>query len=221
MLDKPEPICSGCPLFRKGKGFVPDQVVPEPTYTLYGEAPGKIEIVVGKPFQGKAGFVLKNWILRAVPKAQLALERNKITFRNVLRCLPPELRGRAYPTGEEKIQAETCCSQHAQGEDGETIVLFGESPQRFFFGKELEAEDLVDHKLGHQVKGVLGRVGRVYERDGRRYVFAPHPAFVLRQPALVTHGQAALRIAVQESKELTIDYMNWEAAIAEQRMEKA
>src|ERR1700693_2683344 len=98
MLNKPA-TCSACPLRDKGKGFVPDQIAKHADYLVYGEAPGSTEIQDGKPFQGKAGFVLKQWIMRQVPPVQLASEKGRVSYANVLRCLPPETRGRAYPTG--------------------------------------------------------------------------------------------------------------------------
>ena len=204
----------GCPLYDKGLGFVPDSLVPAPAYVFVGEAPGKNEVEQAKPFVGKAGHVLFNWLLHAVPQLKLKYEQKKISIANTLRCLPPEIQGRAYPRGEEKAQAEDHCRQYNNFGSAHTIVLFGESPQRCWFKTELEAEDATDRQLGHDVKGVMGRVGRVYEKDGRRWVFAPHPAYILRQPALVEAGQAALRIAAQTEQLVNVEYLAWDKAIA-------
>jgi uracil-DNA glycosylase family 4 len=214
MINKPAG-CATCPLREKGKGFVPDEIVPNAEFVLYGEAPGKSEVASGKPFQGQAGFVLKEWLMRAVPQLQLAKEKKKVSYMNVLRCLPPEIQGRPYPKGQEKVDAEACCSQYRDNRMAPTIVLCGESPQRAFFGPELEAEDLIDRQLGREAKGVMGRVGRVYEKDGKRWVFAPHPAYILRQPALVAHGQEALRIAANTERVVEPDYVHWESAMGE------
>lgn len=215
MIAKPAG-CALCPLRDKGKGFVPDEIAPNGAeYAVVGEAPGGTEVTDGKPFRGRAGFVLKNWLIRAVPMLQLALERGKVSFHNTLRCLPPEIQGRAYPKGQEKLDAEACCSQYLDLGPAKTVILCGESPQRRFFRAELDAEDTDDKKLGHEVKGVMGRVGRVYERDGQRFVFAPHPAFILRQPALVAHGQEALKIAVGAEPLVDVQYMHWGQAMRE------
>lgn len=181
---------------------------------FYGEAPGTHEVDSGTPFKGRAGFVLKQWLIKAVPTFQLAAEKNKISYMNVLRCLPPEVQGRAYPRGQEKIDAEACCTQYRQDfGTAHTIVLCGESPQRYFFGDELDAEDREDRSLGREAKGVMGRVGRLLEKDGRRFVFAPHPAFILRQPALVAHGQEALKIAAGRERIVEPAYMPWGLAM--------
>lgn len=215
ILSKPAG-CDACPLRHKGQGFVPDKVARKPRILFIGEAPGKNEVIASEPFIGKAGFALKNWLIRAVAHMQLAWDKGEITLGNTLRCLPPEIQGRAYPKGEERLLAEQCCRQY-DNFTGEihTVVLFGDSPQRAWFREELDAEDASDRRLGRDVKGVMGRVGRVYERSGRRWVFAPHPAFILRQPAIVEHGQQALHIASGQERVVEPDYIPWDAAIQE------
>jgi len=212
MLVKPNG-CFGCPLFTSGRGFVPDLIAPNEEYCIFGEAPGTTEINVGRPFEGKAGFVLRSWLIRAVPTLQIALEKNRVSFRNILHCLPPDNKGRPYPTGETRRDSETRCKQYHSDIVANTVILCGEVPQRFFFGVELEAEDASDRRLGHQLKGVLGRVGREYTKDGKRWIFCLHPAFILRQPSLVTHGQQALKIATGTDKTLEPEYLSWNAAM--------
>ena len=212
-MNKPE-TCKSCPLYEKGLGFVPDKIGRNPKYLFIGEAPGRNEVVASEPFVGKAGFALKNWLIRAVSTMQLAWDKGEITLGNTLRCLPPEIQGRAYPKGAERLEAEACCRQYDNfAVEIHTVVLFGDSPQRAWFREELEAEDASDRRLGRDVKGVMGRVGRVYEREGKRYVFAPHPAFILRQPAIVEHGQRALAIASNTEVVVEPDYVRWEDAI--------
>lgn len=216
MLVKPAG-CAACPLYTKGRGFVPDTISKKQKIRFIGEAPGTNEIGEGVPFVGKAGFVLKQWLMKAVPTLQLAFDRGEISLANTLRCLPPEIQGRPYPKGEEKEQAELCCRQYDTPlGTTETVILLGESPQRAFFGPELSAEDASDRRLGRDVKGVTGRIGRVIERDGVRYVFAPHPAYILRQPAMVQHGQEALRIASNTERMIEpAYYQDWNAALQE------
>jgi len=209
MLNK-GPFCSACPLYNIGKGFVPDALAPNGAeFLLKGEAPGKNEIAEGKPFIGKAGFVLREWLMKAVPPLKIADEKGKVTYANTLRCLPPEIQGRAYPKGKDKEIAEACCRQYDDWGTAHTVILFGESSQRAYFGEELAAEDATDRQLGHEVKGVSGRSGRVYEKDGKRWVFCIHPAFILRQPSMVESGQAALRIAAETERAADVEYVDW------------
>ncbi len=212
MLPKPS-TCSGCPLAESGTGFCPDLIVKDADFTIYGEAPGTNEVEQHLPFIGKAGFVLKNWLMHSVPLLKIAQEKNRISYKNILHCLPPMKSGRPYPTGKDKEAAETQCAQYRSSEDAKVVILCGEHSQRAFFGPELEGEDAVDRSQGRDAKGVMGRIGRTYELDGRTYVFAPHPAFILRQPSLVTHGQRALEIATKQTKVLEPSYTQWEAAM--------
>lgn len=218
MVKKPAG-CEGCPLQHKGQGFCPDKPAKKTAkYVFVGEAPGKNEIAGNdpQPFVGKAGFVLKNWLMRAVPQIQLAEEKGEIMYMNTLRCLPPEVQGRPYPKGVEKYEAEAKCRQYdAIPDTADTVVLFGDSPQRVWFAEELDNEDASDRRLGRDVKGVMGRVGREYEKDGKRWVFAPHPAFILRQPALVQHGQNSLKIAANTEQLIEPNYIGWEEALQE------
>lgn len=215
MIKKPGG-CDGCPLKDKGVGYCPDKHAAKPRYMVIGEAPGKNEVDKGEPFVGKAGFVLDNWLIRAIPELRLAKEAGQVSYMNTLRCLPPEVQGRPYPKGEEKKLAEAQCRQYDKIPDSvHTIILFGESPQRCWFGEDLDAEDASDRRLGRSVKGVMGRIGREYDKDGRRWVFAPHPAFILRQPALVQHGQNALKIAANVDKAVEPDYLEWNKALEE------
>lgn len=208
--------CQGCPLYDTGRGFVPDDIPANAEYIICGEAPARVECEVGKPFQGQAGFVLKEWLIKAVPELQIALEKKKVGFSNNLKCWPPEVSKRPYPTGDTKRNAEHQCNQYTRWPDTvKTVILCGEHPQRKYFGTELEAEDASDRAIGHDVKGVMGRVGRVMERDGIKWVFAPHPAFILRQPALVGQGQEALKIAVPSTKYHEPKVLAWMTAIEE------
>lgn len=213
MLTKP-PTCEGCPLHATGRGWVPDKLATNHAdYILLGEAPGKNEIAQGVPFIGDAGYVLMEWLMRAVPMLKLAYDQGRVTVANTLRCLPPEKHGRAYPTGQEKLDAEAHCRQYDQFGDAQTVVLLGESPQRCFFGSALNDEDASDRRLGRDVKGVSGRIGREILHDGRRWVFAPHPAWILRQPAIVEHGQRALQIAANTERPVDVDVVEWDRAM--------
>lgn len=216
MIKKPAG-CSGCVLADKGKGYVPDKISKKHKIVFYGEAPGKREIEHGEPFSGDSGFVLRQWLVRAVPDMQIAMEKSEVSLCSTLRCLPPDNgQGKAYPTGEERIQAEAHCRQYDPKLDGvHTVVLFGEAAQRLFFKTELDLEDATSRMLKHDLKGMVGRIGRTYKQKDALYVFAPHPTYVLKQPAFVIHGQRALQIACDTEKIVDVAYVEWSSALAE------
>lgn len=211
--------CIGCPLNETSvPGFCPDKIPPKAKYVFLAEAPGKNEIGLSEPMVGKAGFVLKNWLIRAVDSMRLAWDKKEIGLANVLRCLPPEVQGSPYPRGKDKEAAEAQCRQYdSWPETVHTFVLFGAHSQRLLFGKELSAEDASDKELrpNAKPKGVMGRIGREYMRDGIRYVFAPHPALILRKPSLVLHGQMALQVASNTEKVVDPLYTEWKEALKE------
>lgn len=215
MLNQKPNTCIGCPLYESGKGFVPDETVPDPEIVIVAEAPGKTEIHEGKPLVGSSGFVLRNWGMKVVPLIQLAYEKKKVSLCNILKCLPPEVQGRPYPTGETRQLAEKHCSQYLQIGNPKIVILCGEIPQRYFFGKELAEEDAVDRALSRELKGVMGRVGRVYQRGDTKYIFSPHPAAVLRQPAFVSHLQEAFKIAAGQERMIEPELVLWEKALAD------
>ena len=233
MLPKP-PACSSCALVNIGKGYCPDKEVASPLYVFIGEAPGKNELVKGEPFVGDAGYVLHNWGIVAVPEIRLAWEAGRIWLGNTIRCLYPKAKvtDRPYPTGTEQDSAEECCGQYdgwavpsrpsdkscpeppnTQQQAIKAVVLFGEVPQRLWFGAELEDEDDTDRRAGRRPKGVLRRVGRVRVRYGWRFVFAPHPAWVMREPSLYEHLEKALTIASGREASQPIQHVPWEAAL--------
>lgn len=214
MTQKPK-TCEGCVLHSTGKGFVLDEVVPNPEYAIVGDAPSKAEVEQGKLLVGSAGFVTKAWIMKAVPTIQVAYEKKRVSVCNILKCLPPEQQGKAYPTGETRAKAEEHCSQYLNMGSPRVVLLCGEAAQRRFFGDELAREDVIDRASGRDVKGVFGRVGRVYEKDGVRYVFAPNPAAILKQPALVGFSQEAFKIAAGVEKVVEPEMRHWREAMAE------
>lgn len=208
--------CDGCPIKDISSGYCPDKIAKKAKYVFIGETPDKAEITSGEPFTGKSGFVLKNWLIRAVSEMQLAAERNEITYANTLRCLPPEYKGKAYPKGKDKVLAEAYCRKYDQFPDSvHTVVLFGDAPQRVWFPDELDAEDAAAHRLGRDAPGVMGRVGREYFKHNKRWVLAPHPSAILKQPALAQHGQMSIKIAANTDKNTEPDYLKWEHALNE------
>ena len=202
-------------LYESGKGFVGDEVVPNPEYVILMEAPGKSEVQQGKLLTGSDGFVLKSWGMRTVPTLQVAYEKRKVSVCSLLKCQPPELHGKSYPTGETRELAEAHCRQYLNVGNPKVIILLGEAPQRYYFRDELTSEDSIDRASGRDVKGVSGRIGRVYERDGIRYVFAPAPSSVLKQPALVGHLQEALKIAAGVEKVIEPEMLQWREAMSQ------
>ncbi len=127
------PQCSGCPLHGKGRGFCVGSGDPKTAkYAIILEAPGQQEIVaratpeeiqirkrdypelddrwlkLGVPVIGPSGGALEWWVW---PK--LGIKREECYIDNTIRCLAPKGKnGEAYPTGEDRKEAERFCRQY-------------------------------------------------------------------------------------------------------------
>ncbi|RLF45601.1 MAG: uracil-DNA glycosylase [Thermoplasmata archaeon] len=89
MLEKIEEeikICRKCSLWKNRKNAVPGEGNINADLMLIGEAPGKTEDEMGRPFVGKAGQLL-NEILE-----KNGIKRQEIYITNVVKCRPPNNR---------------------------------------------------------------------------------------------------------------------------------
>ncbi len=128
---------------------------PDARLMLIGEAPGRSEDRVGRPFVGAAGKLLDELL------ASIGLDRADVYIANVLKCRPP---GNRDPRPEE-IEA---CAPFLQGQvdavDPAIVVTLGNFATRFMLG----------------TREPIGRLrGRIIEAPGRRVFPVFHPAAVL------------------------------------------
>ena len=79
-LNKPAG-CHGCPMFGDGLGFVPDKFVESAKVCVLGQNPGETEEMVGEPFVGKTGEMLKQEFF---PRANLQAETTSLG--NAIKC---------------------------------------------------------------------------------------------------------------------------------------
>jgi len=84
--------CRRCPLWRGRTHAVPGEGSASAQLMVVGEAPGKQEDELGRPFVGKAGQLLNEALKRC------ALKREDIYITNVVKCRPPNNRN---PSAEE------------------------------------------------------------------------------------------------------------------------
>lgn len=72
----------------------------------------------GVPVVGRSGAQLSQW---ALPNA--SIKREEVFIDNVLRCLPPKLKDKQYPIGEDKAKAELCCRHYDRVQKGKVDIL--------------------------------------------------------------------------------------------------
>lgn len=95
--------CSSCPL--QGKTPVPPQTNPNPKLILIGEAPGRYEQKLGRPFVGPSGKMLDSCLSEA------GMDRDECHVTNVILCAPDD--------DKEQKEATPCCAPRLARELGE------------------------------------------------------------------------------------------------------
>ena len=154
----------GCGLKRSATNTVFADGVPQGGIMLIGEAPGRDEDRIGKPFVGRAGQLLDKML------ASIGLDRASNAYiTNVINWRPPDNRD---PTPEEAASCLPFLRRHIELADPQLIILLGAVAAR--------------HVVGIS-DGIMKLRGRWLEyRVGSSMVpLMPtlHPAYLLRQPA--------------------------------------
>jgi len=154
----------GCGLKRTATNTVFADGAPEGRVMFIGEAPGRDEDRIGKPFVGRAGQLLDKML------ASIGLDRHVNAYiTNVINWRPPDNRD---PTPEEAAMCLPFLRRHIELVDPKVMVLLGAVAARHVVG-------LTD--------GIMRSRGRWMEyRIGDRMVpllLTLHPAYLLRQPA--------------------------------------
>jgi uracil-DNA glycosylase family 4 len=154
----------GCGLKRTATTTVFADGVAAGRIMLIGEAPGRDEDRMGKPFVGRAGQLLDKML------ASIGLDRRTNAYiTNVINWRPPDNRD---PTPEEAAACLPFLRRHIELADPEIIILLGAVAARHVVGVS---------------DGIMKLRGRWLEyRVGERMVpLMPtlHPAYLLRQPA--------------------------------------
>jgi uracil-DNA glycosylase family 4 len=153
----------GCALKRTATNTVFADGVAAGRVLFIGEAPGRDEDRIGKPFVGRAGQLLDKML------ASIGLDRRTNAYiTNVINWRPPDNRD---PTPEEAAQCLPFLRRHIELADPGVIILLGAVAARHVVG----ASD-----------GIMKLRGRWLEyRVGEHMVpLMPtlHPAYLLRQP---------------------------------------
>jgi DNA polymerase len=154
----------GCALKRTATNTVFADGAPQGGIMLIGEAPGRDEDRIGKPFVGRAGQLLDKML------AAIRLDRNANAYiTNVINWRPPDNRD---PAPEEAAACLPFLRRHIELAEPGVIILLGAVAARHVVGVS---------------DGIMKLRGRWLEyRVGDRMVpLMPtlHPAYLLRQPA--------------------------------------
>jgi DNA polymerase len=173
--------CQDCALSDTRTKAVPFDGKPDAELIFMGEGPGANEDARGVPFVGRAGGMLEKALRHGA-----GLERSDAFVLNVVACRPP---GNRNPTSEELA----ACSDHVRRQLALAHSWVGITLGRVAFDALVGERDAV--LWGKPLRQV---VGVPMWKDGRIWVPAYHPAYVLRNPmaynSLVESIQMAMAI---------------------------
>ena len=154
----------GCPLKAGATRTVFTDGVPGADLLVIGEAPGRDEDRIGKPFVGRAGQLLDR-MLAAIGRSR----ETNVLISNVIFWRPP---GNRTPTPMETAVCRPFVDRLIELTEPKAIALAGGAPMQALLG----------------VTGIMrarGRWRQIETASGARVPALPmfHPAFLLRQPA--------------------------------------
>ncbi len=154
----------GCGLKKTATNTVFADGTPSHHIMLIGEAPGRDEDKIGKPFVGRAGQLLDKML------ASIGLDRATNAYiTNIINWRPPDNRD---PTPEEAAACLPFLRRHIELAQPEIMILLGAVSARHVLGRtdgimRLRGKWLEYHVAGHMIP-VMPTL---------------HPAYLLRRPA--------------------------------------
>ncbi|PQA87821.1 uracil-DNA glycosylase [Hyphococcus luteus] len=163
-LDAAVKAFEGCPLKAGAKNTVFTDGVPGSDLLVIGEAPGRDEDRLGKPFVGRAGQLLDR-MLAAIGRART----ENVLISNVIFWRPPANR---TPTALETAVCRPFVDRLIELTGPKAVLIAGGAPLQALLG----------------VTGIMRARGvwrEIETASGARFPALPtyHPAFLLRQPA--------------------------------------
>lgn len=159
-LAKEIEACTICKIGKIGVA-VPGEGNPDAKIVFIGEAPGKNEAKIGRPFIGRSGNLLRSTI-----RETLNLDDEKdIYITSPVKYLPE----RGTPTPNDIAHGRIHLEKQLAIIDPQLIVLMGSVAAQGVLGEKIPV------KTEH---------GKIIERNGKQYFVTVHPAAGLRFPPL-------------------------------------
>jgi DNA polymerase len=150
-------ICRKCPLHKSRTNAVPGEGPEKPLIFLLGEAPGKLEDELGRPFIGRSGKFLEHLL------ADIGISRNDVYITSSVKCRPPK--NRKPMPNELEICKENWLDNQIKILNPKLIVLLGKTALKQLIGRN---DNLLDCH------------GEIIDLQGRKYLITFHPASAMR-----------------------------------------
>lgn len=147
--------CPLCRLSESRKNAVPGEGAFDASLMLVGEAPGRNEDLMGRPFVGAAGAFLNDLL------SSIGVDRNKVFITNVVKCRPPMNR----PPRVDEVKA---CHPYLERQmaliNPKMVCLMGNNAIKGVLGK------------GYSISSMHGKEVQTVDR---RFFLTYHPAAAL------------------------------------------
>lgn len=162
--------CGVCKAGKSGKP-VPGEGNPDADIVFVGEAPGKTEAKIGRPFVGRSGELLRSLI------SEVGLKEEEVFITSPVKYLPgrsarqsPDgsrrLAGGSTPSSQDIVHGREHLVKQLRAIDPKFVVLLG----------RVAAEGVLQKKVF-----VIKEHGKIiHEENGRRYFLTLHPAAAIR-----------------------------------------
>ena len=160
-LDEIIKKCKKCNLHKTRRNTVFGEGDPDSNIMIIGEAPGKEEDEVGRPFVGRAGKLLNEFL------KSINLNRDSVFIVNTIKCRPPENRD---PEASEISACSDYLDQQINIIKPKVLVLLGKVAANRLLGEDMPMSELRLKKFF------------IDKYDIPIIVFY-HPAYILRSPS--------------------------------------
>ena len=160
-LDEIIKKCKKCNLYKTRQNTVFGEGDPDSNIMIIGEAPGREEDEAGRPFIGRAGKLLNEFL------KSIDLNRDSVFIANTIKCRPPENRD---PETAEINACSDYLDQQINFIKPKVLVLLGKVAANRLLGEDMPMSELRLKKFF------------IDKYDIPIIVFY-HPAYILRSPS--------------------------------------
>jgi len=167
--------CNKCPLHKSRKNAVPGEGNWKSKIMFIGEAPGFNEDEQGRPFVGRAGKLLEEFL------SSIGKKREEVFITNVVKCRPPNNR---QPEEEEiKICTSLYLDKQIELIKPKLIVCLGNVSANYIF-----------KKFGLKFESMNKQHGKIFSVSNlflqTKIIATYHPAAILRNQNLMPVAKA-------------------------------
>ena len=176
-LEKVAEEVKGCPLCKLSssrKNAVPGEGAVGAKILFIGEAPGRSEDAMGRPFVGSAGKILDNAM------ASAGIDRSEVFITNLVKCRPP---GNREPEEDEIISCRPYLERQIALVEPDIICVLGKTALGALLGGD----------------SIAATRGKMIEKEGRKYFLSLHPAAAIYNRKLLAVIEQDLKKLAAES----------------------